>query len=191
MNNKSTPCLTKEHLLNYGIIVNKFDRNVFDDEFCYVFDGNIKYNYDSGTQTLKLSVDNYVLKSKDNDIEDASLWDDGINAVLLNYRSSYLNANDSTKEQFSGQFEPGLNIGPWRLRNLTSWKKDSKQNKIETAYTYIERGLPSVKGKLTIGDKTTESDAFDSIPFRGVAIKSDGYDAILYTALYACNYRYC
>ncbi|EIV7913468.1 fimbria/pilus outer membrane usher protein [Klebsiella pneumoniae] len=173
VNNKSTPCLTKEHLLNYGIIVSKFDRNVFDDEFCYVFDGNIKYNYDSGTQTLKLSVDNYVLKSKDNDIEDASLWDDGINAVLLNYRSSYLNANDSTKEQFSGQFEPGLNIGPWRLRNLTSWKKDSKQNKIETAYTYIERGLPSVKGKLTIGDKTTESDAFDSIPFRGVAIKSD------------------
>ncbi|ECA8663444.1 outer membrane fimbrial usher protein SefC, partial [Salmonella enterica subsp. enterica serovar Enteritidis] len=67
----------------------------------------------------------------------------------------------------------GFNFGPWRLRNLSSWQNLSSEKKFESAYIYAERGLKKIKSKLTVGDKYTSADLFDSVPFRGFSLNKD------------------
>ncbi|MCP6135402.1 hypothetical protein NL393_40090, partial [Klebsiella pneumoniae] len=60
-------------------------------------------------------------------------FDNGINAFYLNYRyngtSSYARDNGSSdQENHSVNLLPGLNIGPWRIKNYTTWNKDSYDN---------------------------------------------------------------
>lgn len=47
-----------------------------------------------------------------------------------------------------------------------------KRKKFESAYIYAERGL-KIKSKLTVGDKYTSADLFDSVPFRGFSLNKD------------------
>lgn len=173
IDNKLTPCVTKESLLAQGVIKGEVDEMLFDNEQCLEFNERISFSYNQATQILKLIIDDRILKKENDGIEDISLWDDGITAILLNYRTNYLKKSVGGKESLFGQIEPGINFGAWRLRNMISWRKTSKENEIESAYTYIERGIPSLKSRLVIGDKYTESDAFESIPFRGISLRSD------------------
>nr|WP_232477529.1 fimbria/pilus outer membrane usher protein [Salmonella enterica] len=72
------------------------------------------------------------------------------------------------------QLEPGVNLGAWRLRNLTTWQKfGSQKGQWQTSYTYAERGLYGIKSHLTLGERFTPSDIFDSIPFRGAMLETD------------------
>ncbi|EIQ5684246.1 fimbria/pilus outer membrane usher protein, partial [Salmonella enterica subsp. enterica serovar Newport] len=41
------------------------------------------------------------------------------------------------------------------------------------AYTYAERGINSLKSRLTLGESYTTGSVFDSVPFRGVMLASD------------------
>ncbi|EHK1936941.1 fimbria/pilus outer membrane usher protein, partial [Salmonella enterica subsp. enterica serovar Enteritidis] len=100
-------------------------------------------------------------------------WDDGINAFLLNYRANYLHSKVGGEDSYFGQIQPGFNFGPWRLRNLSSWQNLSSEKKFESAYIYAERGLKKIKSKLTVGDKYTSADLFDSVPFRGFSLNKD------------------
>ncbi len=43
----------------------------------------------------------------------------------------------------------------------------------QTAYTYAERGLRSLRSTLTLGDRSTDDPVFNGIPFRGVMLASD------------------
>lgn len=55
------------------------------------------------------------------------------------------------------QLQPGINIGAWRVRNATSWQRSSQlSGKWQAAYTYAERGLYSLKSRLTLGQKTSQ-----------------------------------
>ncbi|MBJ3253213.1 fimbria/pilus outer membrane usher protein, partial [Salmonella enterica subsp. enterica serovar Kentucky] len=72
------------------------------------------------------------------------------------------------------QLQPGINIGAWRVRNATSWQRSSQlSGKWQAAYTYAERGLYSLKSRLTLGQKTSQGEIFDSVPFTGVMLASD------------------
>lgn len=168
-----TPCITKAQLLIYQIIKSEADKFKYDKELCLIFDKRISFTYNAYSHRLNLSINNTLLKNNNDGIEDPSLWNNGINAFLLNYRANYMNSNVPRGESFSGTFEPGVNFGAWRLRNLTTWVKDNNKNIFKPVYSYLERALPSLKSKLTIGDRYTDNILFDSIPFRGISIKSD------------------
>ncbi|EEW0785683.1 fimbria/pilus outer membrane usher protein, partial [Escherichia coli] len=86
------------------------------------------------------------------------------------YRSNTRNSSDN----FWASLEPGINLGSWRIRNLTTWNKSSGQSgKWESSYIRVERGLNNIKSRLTFGDDYTPSDIFDSVPFRGGMLGSD------------------
>lgn len=72
---------------------------------------------------------------------------------------------------------PGLNIGPWRLRNYSTWSRNTfgsdTQNNWDSLYTYAQRNIISLKSQLTLGESSSPSDMFDSVPFRGVQLASD------------------
>jgi hypothetical protein len=103
---------------------------------------------------------------------------------LVNYSVSGANNRDKKGGGGGGNAQyinlrPGLNIGPWRLRNYTTWNRNSQNGesgtstKWDTVYTYAQRDIRTLKSRLTLGDSTTPSDIFDSIPFRGGQLASD------------------
>lgn len=130
-------------------------------------------------QQLLLSIPQVALRPKLRGIAPEALWNDGIPAFLMNYRananrSEYRGSGSTASDSLYAQLEPGLNFGAWRLRNLTTWQKQGKRDgKWQSAYTYAERGLYGMKSRLTLGERGSPSDVFDSVPFRGVMLGSD------------------
>jgi outer membrane usher protein len=99
-------------------------------------------------------------------------WDRGINAGFLNYQfsgSQAKNERQSTAD-YNVYLNGGVNLGDWRLRSSSSYRKDGTW---ERAATYMQRDLPGTIGNLTLGESVTPGDIFQSIPFRGVQLSSD------------------
>ena len=101
------------------------------------------------------------------------MWDDGITAFLMRCQAS-VNRTENTSggedRNDTGylQLTPGLNLGPWRLRNLITWQRYGHQKGgWQRAYSYVDRGINRGKSRLTLGESPTPSDVFDSVPFRG------------------------
>lgn len=127
-------------------------------------------------QQLLLSIPQAAISQKARGYVPESQWDEGIPAFLLNYSlsgaSSYVHhGNDSSQY---ANLRPGINTGPWRLRNYTSFSHDSHgRAQWDTVYTYAQRNIVSLKSQLTLGDSSSLGDVFDSIPFRGAQLASD------------------
>ncbi len=66
-----------------------------------------------------------------------------------------------------------MNLGAWRLRNVSSMQYDQQRRHWDTQSTWLQRDVRSLKSLLRIGDTYTTGDVFDSIPFRGVQLMSD------------------
>lgn len=179
-------CLTKAQLLRYGVKVDDFPglfRDGEDDapQQCAVLSAipQATEEFRFNNQQLLLSIPQIALRPKLRGIAPVDLWDDGVSAFLMNYR---LNTSHSEKRGNSSsaqttrfaQLEPGMNMGAWRLRNLTTWRQQgSHSGKWQKAYLYAERGLYDQKSRITLGERYTPSDVFDSVPFRGGMIGTD------------------
>ncbi|MCP2006234.1 UNVERIFIED_ORG: outer membrane usher protein [Buttiauxella agrestis ATCC 33320] len=118
------------------------------------------------------------------------LWDDGINALLLNYnyngsQSRDLNGNGDSENDFLG-IHSGINLKAWRLRydgNLTrsetSNDGDSSNNNDNGLHwnslnTYLQRNFNVLQGsQMTLGEYNTLGDLFDSMQFTGMQFASD------------------
>ncbi|MGL5387209.1 MAG: fimbria/pilus outer membrane usher protein [Serratia sp. (in: enterobacteria)] len=130
-------------------------------------------------QQLLLSIPQAAISQKARGYVPESQWDEGIPALLLNYNLSGANSyarngdsNDSNSQY--ANLRPGINIGPWRLRNYTTWNRDSNgQDKWDTVYSYAARSIIALKSQLVLGDSSSPSDVFDSVPFRGAQLASD------------------
>ncbi|EDC6416416.1 fimbria/pilus outer membrane usher protein [Salmonella enterica subsp. enterica] len=130
-------------------------------------------------QTLALSIPQAALRPRDEGIASESLWTEGVPAILMNY-----DANESRQVMRTGgrghsdssyvQLRPGINLGAWRLRNVTTWQRSSgMRGQWQSVYTRLERSLYRLKSRLFLGEDSTSSDVFDSIPFRGGMLSTD------------------
>lgn len=174
------PCLSVDDLARYGVRVEDYPGlSASGDCARLAAIPQASSDFQFNNQQLLLSIPQVSLRPAQRGIAPQLLWDDGIPALLLDYR-----ANTSRTEYRSGlgghnnssyvQLSPGLNVGPWRLRNQTSWQKQGESDgKWQTLYTYAERGLNDIKSRLTLGDRSTPGDIFDGVPFRGVMLGSD------------------
>ncbi|CAI0923898.1 fimbria/pilus outer membrane usher protein [Serratia quinivorans] len=131
-------------------------------------------------QQLLLSIPQAAMTPQPRGYVPSSQWDEGIPALILNY--SLTGANTTARGSGQGgdsnsQFanlRPGLNAGPWRLRNYTTWSRSSDgQDKWDTVYTYAQRNLIGLQSQLTLGDSNAPAEVFDAVPFRGVQLASD------------------
>ena len=130
-------------------------------------------------QQLLLSIPQMAVSQSARGYVPETQWDNGIPAFLLNYsfsgaKNSARSGNGRDNDSQYANLRPGINIGPWRLRNYTTWSRDSNgQGKWDTVYTYASRSIISLKSQLVMGDSTSPSDVFDSVPFRGAQLASD------------------
>lgn len=173
------PCLSVEDLNNYGVKTELYpDLNLHQcADLSVIPDASAEFIFSN--QKLALSVPQKAVNAPARGYVPPEQWDNGINAFLLNYSFSgdntYAKTNNAQDSQSQyANLRPGINFGPWRLRNYTTWSRDTEgQDKWDSVYTYLQRNIISIKGVMTVGDSSSPSDVFDSVPFRGVQIASD------------------
>lgn len=131
------------------------------------------------TQQLMLSIPQVAISQKARGYVAESQWDEGISAILLNYSVSGANnyaRNNHGRDENSqyANLRPGINLGPWRLRNYTTYNRDSNnQSEWNTVYNYAQRNIIALKSKLSLGDSSSPTTVFDGVPFRGIQLSSD------------------
>lgn len=129
---------------------------------------------------LDISIPQAALRNSARGYIESDKWDQGINALLLNYNftgSNSKSAGNKNTSDFLG-LQSGINLGAWRLRDNSSWNYSAGDGmKTESEWqhvnTYVERTITSLKGELVAGDTSTSSDIFDSLPLRGAQLSSD------------------
>ncbi|HIB1517734.1 TPA: fimbria/pilus outer membrane usher protein [Salmonella enterica subsp. enterica serovar Muenchen] len=174
------PCLTAEQLTRYGVDISGYpalsaDAQCADPEVIPQSTADFDFN----RQQLSLVFPPQAMLPVLKGIAPETLWDDGIPALMLGWdastqRSEYRGPWTYRSDSSYVRLQPGLNLGPWRLRNASTWQKNSSQpGKWQSAWTYAERGINSLKSRLTLGESYTTGNVFDSVPFRGVMLASD------------------
>ncbi|URN97856.1 fimbrial biogenesis outer membrane usher protein [Leclercia adecarboxylata] len=174
------PCLSLGLLQSYGVKTDLFpalDKESECVNFTVIPEASADFIF--GAQKLLLSFPQAALTSQARGYVAPELWDEGINALMLNYSISGDNtwgrnsATNNSQSQYAN-LRPGINIGPWRLRNYITWRRDNDgKTQWDSVYTYAQRNIVPLKSQLTLGDSSSPSDVFDSIPFRGGQLASD------------------
>lgn len=137
-------------------------------------------HFDFSAQRLNISIPQAALKNDARGFIPPALWDEGINALMLNYNFTGSNSRDrgdeagNSNSYFLG-LNSGLNLGAWRLRDYSTWSQnsDSASGRWQHISTYVKRDIIPLKGEFTAGDSYTPADVFDSLPFRGVQVASN------------------
>ena len=171
------PCLSTEQLTVYGVNIDKYiSPSMLDENKCVSIEAipqaEIDFNFNQ--QRLSIVVPPQALLPKVYGIAPEQLWDDGVPAFIMNYkvntqRTVYKKNNNILSHHYA-QIQPGINIGPWRLRSSISWQKEQGWQR---SYLYAERGLNALKSRLSLGDITSSGFIFDGIPLVGVKVFSD------------------
>lgn len=181
------PCIAVADLAAWGVLVKQFPDLSVPGSDCARIDAvpQASSTFRFSQQQLLLSLPQSAVSNAARGWVDAKMWDEGITALLLNYSFSGANnyAREGNQNDSDSQYvnlRPGLNVGPWRLRNYTTWSRNSSgsagapaTSRWNTVYTYAQRNIVSLQSQLTLGDSTTSADVFDSIPFRGASLASD------------------
>lgn len=177
---KLVPCLSIEQLASWGVKTGLFPA-LKGETSCANLSAipQASTDFQFAMQRLVLSIPQAAISAQARGSVPPDRCDEGINAALLNYSLSGANNwaknnNSSNSDSQYANLRPGVNIGPWRLRNYTTWSRDSQGHDAwDTVYTYAQRTIIPLKSQLTLGDSSAPADVFDSIPFRGGQLASD------------------
>ncbi|WP_223271340.1 fimbrial biogenesis usher protein [Buttiauxella sp. B2] len=179
-----TPCLTPAMLIAMGVNIEgqpKLTKTAADkclDIATAIEGASAQLNFEQ--LRLDISVPQAMMRNSARGYIPPSQWDEGINALLLNYNFSGSNSverhSGSSKDYFLG-LNSGLNLGPWRLRDDSTWSYNNSgkhsRNDWQHINTLLERAIIPLRAELVMGDSTTPSEVFDSLGFRGVQLASD------------------
>jgi len=176
---KLMPCLSYDFLEGASINMRLFTGVTPEDKCVNIMSiPQSSSKFDFSSQRLSLSFPQSVMIQNARGFVPVELWDEGINAFIINYNFSGSRTEAKEKKEiFSNNylnFRPGLNIGPWRQRNyLTYYQNSTGKKEWNRVYSYLQRDLQSFRSQIVFGDSTSKSDVFDSVPFRGVQLYSD------------------
>lgn len=181
-----SPCLTLKALDTMGVNTDAFPALKGDGANSCVDISSLipaaSTMFDFEHQRLDISIPQAALRNNARGYIPPEQWDEGINALMLNYDftgSHSRNDGDygSTTDNYFLGLNSGLNLGPWRLRDFSTWSYSGSGSKTYSSWqhikTYVERAIIQLKSKLTIGENYTTSEVFDSLPFRGMQLNSD------------------
>lgn len=174
------PCISVDLLKTWGVKTELFPELAKDAKCANLAAiPQASATFQFSTQRLLMSIPQAALDPQARGYVPPEQWDEGITTALLNYSLSGANnwgrgSNGTSDNSQYANLRPGFNIGPWRLRNYTTWNRaNNGQDKWDTVYTYAQRDIIPLKAQLTAGDSSAPSDVFDSMPFRGAQLASD------------------
>jgi outer membrane usher protein len=180
-NSRLIPDLTKEQLINWGVKAQATS------SFMLLKPGLLtaplstylpdsQTDFDAAKQRLAINVPQiYMQPSVRNNVTPKE-WDNGINAGFINY--SYSGASQKLSgEQGSSttnylNLRSGINFGPWRLRNYSTWSGSASGSSWNNINTYIQRAIIPLRAQFTAGDSNTPGEVFDAFAFRGITLQT-------------------
>ncbi|AMZ77762.1 MULTISPECIES: fimbria/pilus outer membrane usher protein [Enterobacter] len=140
--------------------------------------------FDFATQRLNITIPQALMQARAQGYVDPDSWDEGVPAAILDYNitgnhTSY-RGDSASMASSDGQYanlRSGLNLMGWRLRNYSTWNRNSSgqstQSHFNSINTYLAHDVKSLQGEFLAGEYSTPGDVFDSVPFRGVQLASD------------------
>lgn len=175
-NPKLIPCLSLERLASYGLRLKAFPDLKENTEGCVDtskienFTNELNFN----SQQLLISIPQAALSNAAQGFISPKEYDDGINALLTNYQFSSGKDYKENNEYYNLNLQSGLNLGAWRLRNLSTWNKSAgNQSEWESVYLFAQRNIVPLKSILVLGESSSLSSIFDSVPFTGIQLATD------------------
>ncbi|MCL0251392.1 fimbria/pilus outer membrane usher protein, partial [Escherichia coli] len=170
------PCLSLKALAEYGVRIKSFPELAEDQNGCANFSviPDTKADFDFTAQRLNISIPQAALYTTAKGFIPADQFDDVFNALLVKYHFSGSNDMQANDEYYSLNLQSGLNVGPWRIRNLSTWNKNnSDAGDWDSAYLYMQRSIRSINSNLVMGESSSLSTIFDSVPFTGIQLATD------------------
>lgn len=131
---------------------------------------------DTGEQRLEISIPHAFVDSPRDGWVDPSRWDDGINAMLLNYQIHHTEAEQrgQRRRHTSASLDAGLNLGAWRFRHSGYFSQHSNGNRSYVASrSFAEREVRRWNAQLTLGESSTAGDIFSSVDYLGAGLRTD------------------
>ena len=131
-----------------------------------------------GKMRLDVSIPQAAMNNAVRGWVDPSEWDEGIPVASLNYTFSGSNTTrdgqGGVKDNYYASLQSGLNFGPWRLRNYSTWNYDEdNSSRWSSINTWLQRDIRRLRSQLSLGDNYTPAGIFDSVQFRGAQLASD------------------
>ncbi len=168
----SQPCLKVEDLRNYGIkLPETLQAGSCVDLPALVKDATV--SYDAAVQQINISVPQTMMDLSAIGAIPPSMYDEGINALFANYNFNY-NKNSYRKDDADDSeymflaLNSGLNLGRWRLRNNSTWDKQSGSSSNWTnVSSWAETDIVPWRSRLVMGQASTNNSVFNSFQFRG------------------------
>ena len=173
------PQLTPAQLAEYGVNVSAFsafqslhEGQAFTHNERYIPDASSRFDF--ADQRLILSIPQAAMNVQSRGYVDPARWDDGIPAAFVNYNltGSQTRHSDDNSQSSYLNLRSGVNLGAWRLRNVSSMEYD-RTRRWNSQSTWLQRDVKSLKSLLRMGDTFTTGDVFDSVQFRGIQLMSD------------------
>ncbi|OMQ21887.1 fimbria/pilus outer membrane usher protein [Serratia oryzae] len=157
-----------------------------------------KIQFDFAQLRLDISIPQVAMQPNAQGAVDPALWDHGVPALLFNYnlnggrnwQGEQPGMGSNTQTNLFANVQGGANWQAWRLRsNMTYSRNTNNSNDMaalttqstQFSNTYLQRDIQPWRSEILLGENSTESDVFDSIPFRGVKLNSS--DDMLPTSL--------
>lgn len=135
---------------------------------------------DISTLSMIIAIPQAALQHQAQNEVDPSLWQQGINALIVNYNANYYQSKQdgSAFNSLYNSNNVGLNIHGFHFRHLgsLSWQNESGTH-YQNLRNYVERDISSIRSRITVGDADTSGNLFDSFSFRGLTLRS--VDAML------------
>lgn len=128
------------------------------------------------SMALEVSIPQAALRRAARGYVDPQYWDDGIPALFSNYTFNGTDTQSDVDAGDSSQYlnlQNGLNIGPWRVRNYSTWSKSEDEANWDTVYTFLQRDIKPWRSQLTLGESYSPSMIFDSVKFKGAQLATD------------------
>ncbi|MRT03460.1 fimbria/pilus outer membrane usher protein [Ewingella americana] len=137
---------------------------------------NSHVNFDSNEQRLDLIIPQLYMQRSAHGAVNPALWDSGITAAMLGYNLSAWRS-EAGQTQYNSLYagiNAGFNLGGWYLRHNGSYNaSDGGQKSYESINSYAQHDIPALRGRLLIGQSSTQGQVFDTLPFSGVQLASD------------------
>ncbi len=172
-------CLDAAQLRQWNIRTDNYPQLAKTEQGCAPLNiiPDVKERLDITRQRYELSVPQVDMQNAMRGYVPEARWDEGITAGLLNYSLSGQvvtprEGGDTESSQFLS-LQPGVNAGPWRLRNYSTLNHDRDGQSWNAVYTYLSRDIHALRSQMVVGESNTQSDIFDSMGFTGVMLYSD------------------
>lgn len=179
-NHQLIPQLTLEQLRELGVKIENYPQLEKLDDLTTI--GNLAQaipgtvsEFDINHGRLNLSVPQIALYRDARGYVAPSRWDDGIPVLFTHYTfsgSQNQYDGDSNQHQYLNM-QNGVNLGPWRLRNYSTWTHNDSDAHWDSINSWLQRDIKSLKSQLIVGESATEGTVFSSYQFTGARLFSD------------------